>query len=163
MGLGEVYLFRKQYDQATAEAERAIALDPNSAVGYKVLMDIMDCSGKPAEAVGLAEKAMRLDPRNRDFYLHFEGWSYTQMGRYQEAIPIFKRHLARYPNNWAAHSFLVVDYTELGREDEARAEAAEVLRISPHYSLDRWMRISPQKDQAYLKRVIADLRKAGLK
>jgi len=163
MGLGEVYLFKKQYDQATTEAERAIALDPNSAVGYKALADIMDCSGKPAEAVGLAEKAMRLDPRNRDFYLHFEGWSYTQMGRYQEAIPILKRHLARYPNNWSAHSILVVDYTELGREDEARAEAAEILRISPHYSLDRWMRISPQKDQAYLKRVIADLRKAGLK
>ncbi len=162
MGLGEVYLFRKQYDPATAEAERAIALDPNSAVGYKALMDIMECSGKPAEAVGLAEKAMRLDPRNRDFYLHFEGLSYTQMGRYQEAIPILKRHLARYPNNWAAHSILVVDYTELGREDEARAEAAEVLRISPHFSLERWMQISPQKDQ-YLKRVIADLRKAGLK
>src|SRR6266478_6190326 len=162
MGLGEVYLFRKQYDPATAEAERAIALDPNSAVGYKALMDIMECSGKPAEAVGLAEKAMRLDPRNRDFYLHFEGLSYTQMGRYQEAIPILKRHLARYPNNWAAHSILVVDYTELGREDEARAEAAEVLRIGPHFSLERWMQISPQKDQ-YLKRVIADLRKAGLK
>ena len=33
MILGETYVFKKQYDQATAEAERAIALDPNSAVG----------------------------------------------------------------------------------------------------------------------------------
>ena len=123
----------------------------------------MDFSGKPAEAIGLAEKAMRLDPRNRDYYLFYEGWSYTQMGRYQEAIPILKRHLARYPNNWGAHYELVVDYTELGREDEARAEAAEVLRISPNFSVDRWMQISPQKDQAWQKRCIADLRKAGLK
>ena len=161
--MGQIYLFKKQYNQATAEAERATALDPNSALGYSALANIMDLSGKPAEAVGLAEKAMRLDPRNRDLYLFFEGESYTQMGRYEEAIPILKRHLASYPNSWGAHGMLVVDYTELGREDEARAEAAEVLRISPHFSLDRWMQISPQKDQAFLKRVIADLRKAGLK
>ncbi len=157
------HVFKKQYDQATAEAERAIALDPNSAVGYWGLAEIFDFSGKPAEAVGLAEKAMRLDPRNRDFYLFHEGWAYTQMGRYAEAIPVLKRHLARYPNYVGDHLLLVVDYTELGREDEARAEAAEVLRISPDYSVDRWMQHSPQKDQAFLKRLIADLRKAGLK
>jgi adenylate cyclase len=163
IALGETYLFKKQYDEAIAEAERAIALDPNSSLGYMVLADIMDSSGKPAEAVGLAEKAMRLDPRNRERYLFDEGWSYTQMGRYAEAIPILKRFLARYPNFWAAHAVLVVDYTELGREDEARAEAAQVLRISPRFSLDRWMQISPQKDQAVLKRNLADWRKAGLK
>src|SRR6266851_3226569 len=109
MALGETYLFKKRYDQATAEAERAIALDPNSAVGYRALADIMDFSGKPAEAVGMDEKAMRLDPRNRDFYLYFEGWSYTQMGRYQEAIPTLKRHLASYPNSFAPQVQLIVD------------------------------------------------------
>src|SRR5216683_3063979 len=163
MILGETYVFKKQYDQATAEAERAIALDPNSAVGYVALVEIMEYSGKPTEAIGWAEKAMRLDPRHRNLYLLFKGVSYTQMGRYEEAIPIVKRSLASYPNIWAAHAILVVDYTELGREDEARAEAAEVLRISPQFSLDRWMQISPQKDQTVLKRNIADWRKAGLK
>jgi len=162
MVLGETYVFKMQYDQATAEAERAIALDPNSAVGYRALAEIMYFSGKPAEAIGLAEKAMRLDPRNRDLYLFFEGESYTQMGRYEEAIPILKRHLARYPNNVGARSTLVVDYTELGREDEARAEAAEVMRISPLFSLDAWVQI-PFKDPAWRKRYYADLRKAGVK
>jgi len=123
----------------------------------------MDFSGKSAEAVSLAEKAMRLDPRNPERYLFEEGWSYTQMGRYAEAISILKRTLTRYPNNWAAHMLLIVDYIELGREQEARAEAAEVLWISPDYSVDRWMQHSPQKDQAFLKRLIADMRKAGLK
>ncbi len=163
MALGETYLYKRQYDQATAEAERAIALDPNSAVGYRALADIMDFSGKSAEAVGLVEKAMRLDPRNRDLYLFLEGKSYNQMGRYEEAIPILKRHLARYPNSLGAHYNLVVDYTELGREDEARAEAAELLRINPQFSLDAWMQMIPYKDPAWRKRYYADLRKAGLK
>ncbi len=118
--MGETYLFKKQYDQATAEAERAIALDPNSAFGYTALADILDSSEKPAEVVGLAEKALRLDPRNLERHLFNEAWSYSQMGRYEDAIPILKRHLARYPNNWAAHGLLVVDYTGLGREEEAR-------------------------------------------
>jgi adenylate cyclase len=161
--LAGTYLWKKQYDEATAEAQRAVALDPNSAAGYVVLADIMDLSGKPAEAVGLAEKAMRLDPQNREGYLFEEGWSYTQMGRYKEAIPILRRHLARYPDNLAAHSVLVVDYTELGREDEARAEAAEVLRINPHFSLERWKQTSPQQDLTVRNRSYADLRKAGLK
>jgi hypothetical protein len=58
---------------------------------------------------------------------------------------------------------LVVDYTELGREDEARAEAAEVLRISPDFSMDDMKRANPQKDQTVANRAQADLRKAGLK
>jgi adenylate cyclase len=161
--MGLIYVFKKQYDQATAQAERAIALDPNSAVGDRGLAETLDFSGKPAEAVGLVEKAMRLDPRNRDFYLFLEGKSYNQMGRYEEAIPILKRHLARYPNTLGAHANLVVDYTELGREDEARAEAADVLRISPQFSLDAWMQMIPYKDPAWRKRYYADLRKAGLK
>src|SRR5260370_40283135 len=110
MVMGLMYMLKRQYDQATAEAERAIALDPNSVVGYRALAEIMDFSGKPAEAVGLAEKAMRLDPRNRDLYLFFQGKSYNQMGRYQEASPMLKRHLARYPNNGRAHSHLVFEY-----------------------------------------------------
>jgi len=163
MVLGEVYLCKKQYDQATAEAERAIALDPNSAFGYRALAEIMGNSGKPAEAIGLAEKAMRLDPRNGEGYLFYEGWFYTQMGRYEEAIPILKRNLARYPNNLAAHGNLIVDYTELGREDEARAEAAEVLRISPQFSLEVMLQRVPQKDETWRNRYITDARKAGLK
>src|SRR5260370_18458677 len=135
MVMGLMYMLKRQYDQATAEAERAIALDPNSVVGYRALAELLDFSGKPGEAVGLAEKAMRLDPRNRDLYLFLEGKSYNQMGRYEEAIPILKRHLARYHNTLGAHASLVVDYTELGREDEARAEAAELLPINPQFSL----------------------------
>ncbi len=87
---------------------------------YTALADILDSSEKPAEVVGLAEKALRLDPRNLERHLFNEAWSYSQMGRYEDAIPILKRHLARYPNNWAAHGLLVVDYTGLGREEEAR-------------------------------------------
>ncbi len=161
--LSYVYLYRRQYNQATTEAERTIALDPNSGQGYEALANIMGDSGRPAEAIDFVEKAMRLDPKARDFYLFYEGWIYTQMGKYAEAIPVLKRHLARYPNNLGAHANLIVDYTELGREKEAREQAAEVLRISPQFSLELFMQRVAQKDQAFRNRFSSDLRKTGLK
>ena len=52
---------------------------------------------------------------------------------------------------------------ELGRNDDARAEATEILRLSPHYSLATFQQAYPLKDSAMLERWLADLRKAGLK
>jgi adenylate cyclase len=161
--LGYTYLFKKQYDQAITEVQRAIALDPNSGVGYMALTLIMGESGKPEEAIAAVEKAIRLDPRGRDFYLFFEGWAYTQIRRYAEEIPMFKQHLARYPNDLSTHAVLIVDYTELGQEQQAREEAAEVLRISPKFSLDLLMQRAPQTYQAFRKLFYSDLARAGLK
>ena len=58
---------------------------------------------------------------------------------------------------------LVVSYSELGREAEARAEAAELRRINPDYSLERDRQRSPIKDPAVAERFNAALHKAGLK
>ena len=54
-------------------------------------------------------------------------------------------------------------YSELGREGEARSEAAEVLRLSPNFSLEGWRQRQPFRDSAVLERDLAALRKAGLK
>jgi adenylate cyclase len=125
--LAGIYVHNGQYDQAVTEAERSIALNPNSPIGYVWLAEVMNNTARPAEALVAAEKAMRLDPRNRDNYLAEQGWAYTHLGRYQEAIPALKRDMALTNNLWD-HVFLVRDYTELGQEDAARADAAEVER-----------------------------------
>jgi adenylate cyclase len=162
MALGAIYLWKRQFDHATAEGERAIALNPNYATAYLWMGVILNYTGKPAEAIGLAEKAMRLDPWNRDLYIVIVGSAYTMMGRYAEAIPPLKRHLDRH-NNLGAHVYLAMDYIELGREEEARAEAAEILRINPNFSLELFRQRVPAKDQKWLKLRLADLRNAGLK
>lgn len=163
MILGNVYVWKKQYDQAIAEAERAIALDSNFAEAYRWLGNILKFAGRPEEALGLIEKAMRLNPHYPANYLFFLGEAYLSTGRYEEAIAAFKRALTRNPDLLPAHQGLAFIYSELGREEEARAEAAEVLKISPNFSLERWRQQSPYKDQAVSERMLAALRKAGLK
>ena len=49
------------------------------------------------------------------------------MGRYGDALAAFKRHVATHPGFFIDHLGLAVDYMELGRDDAAREEAAEVL------------------------------------
>jgi hypothetical protein len=57
---------------------------------------------------------------------------------------------------------LVISYIRLGREEEARAAAAEILRINPKWSLERYAKITPFT-QSLAGQMIEDLRKAGLK
>lgn len=159
--LGQVDLVYWQYDQAIADGERSIALEPNSAHRYWYLANTLIFSGKPVEAIDLAKKAMRLDPRHEDMYLSEYGFAYSVMGRYGEAISALKESLAAYPNNIGSRLILVFAYTEVGRNDDARAEAAEVLRLSPQFSSTQ--RGGPRiKDKALRDRYIAAWNKAGL-
>ncbi len=51
----------------------------------------------------------------------------------------------------------------MGQEKDARAEAAEVLRVRPKFSLDSLPKMLPYKDQSETDKVAKALRKAGLK
>jgi tetratricopeptide (TPR) repeat protein len=160
--LGLVYLWQKQYEQALAEMERAIALDPNSADSYAGLAEVLSRVGRPEEAVGMAEQALRRRPSGADTPSNSVGAAYDLAGRPEEAITPLKHYLSHYPI-LGAHLTLAAVYSELGKETEARAEAAEVLRINPKFSLEVHRQRVPIKDPAMLERHIAALRKAGLK
>ena len=85
------------------------------------------------------------------------------MGRFKEARSIFEEVFATEPNNPAGYMLKSIADVEMGRNDDARAEVAEVLRLSPHYSLATWRQVYQYKDPAVKERWLADLRKAGLK
>jgi len=160
--LSWVYLLKKQLEQAIAETERAIALDPNYALGYADLAMFLNLAGQPEEAIGLAEKAMRLDPHYPAFFVSYLGQSYYLLRRYEEAIAAQKRALTLSPDFLYAHAFLAASYSESGRAEEAWAEAAEVLRVSPNFSLEVLWQMLPSRDPE-TDRILAALRKAGMK
>ena len=78
------------------------------------------------------------------------------------AMAAFKRIVLQCPDCLGSRSYLASIYSELGREEEARAEAAEILRVAPNFSLEVWRQRAPYKDPAVLERDLAALRKAGL-
>ncbi|MFQ6672442.1 MAG: tetratricopeptide repeat protein [Candidatus Tectimicrobiota bacterium] len=161
--LGYVYLWKRQHEQAITEAERVIALAPNDADGYATLGEILSWSGRPEEAIGLVKKAMRLNPRYPFIYLWTLGHAYYLTEQYAEAIPALKRLLTRNPNFMPAHAYLAGMYGELGRNEEAQGELAEVRRLSPRVSLESVRRSLPYKGEAVLERSLDGFRKAGLR
>jgi len=157
-----VYLGQKQYDRALAAAERAVALDPNDAESYVGLADILSFAGRPEETLGLLEQAMRLSPRYPSFYLLVAARVSYLRGQYEEALTTLKKVLPRNPDHLLAHLHLAAVYSKLGWEVEARAAAAEVLRINPQFSLKIHQQRASFKDPVLWERHIATLRKAGL-
>ena len=161
--MGLVYAHKEQYERAIAEGERAITLAPNDAEGYANLSLILNLAGRPEETIGLVEKAVRLNPHYPVHYLVNLGWAYTLTRQYGEAITVLKRTITRNPNFLAAYLFLAVAYSESGREEESRAAAAEILRISPNFTLEGYQQRLHYKDPVVLERFVTALRKAGLK
>jgi adenylate cyclase len=153
-----VDFLQRRYDPAVADGERAVAINPNCAGCYEALSTALSGSDKPEEALAAAEKAVRLDPATRDFYGYFVAVPLVMMGRYHEAVPLLQRTLAVFPNQVWARAVLVVAYSELGRADDARREAAEVKRISPQFAMGEI-----NKEASVNERWESDLRKAGLK
>jgi len=161
--LGKVYLWKKQYDQAVSELEKTVALDPNDADGLAGLGEILYFAGRPEKAIGLIKRAIRLNPMPPVWYFHGLGHAYYLAGQYDEAIAALKRTLIRNPNFWPAHVYLAASYIELGRDEEARAEAEKILRINPRFSLEGKGKKLPYKDRSVIERLGKSLRKAGLK
>jgi adenylate cyclase len=161
--LGMVYLLKKQYEQAIVEGERAIALNPNDGDAHGYLGLTLASAGQPEEAVRMVEKGMRLNPRFPASLLSTLGWAYRLTGRSEEARDAVKRALNLNPNYLPAHLYLAVLYSESGLEEGARGEGAEVLRLSPNFSLEVLRQRSFSKDPAEVERIVAALRKAGLK
>jgi adenylate cyclase len=82
------------------------------------------------------------------------------MGEYEEAIETYKKALHR--KHMSAHIHLTASYSLSGRDGEARAEAAEVLRINLKFSLEHLAKTIPFKDQPDIERFIDALREAWL-
>jgi len=85
------------------------------------------------------------------------------MGDYEKAVQTFKRLIQDQPDHLPGNINLAATYAQMGRMEDARAHAAEVLRINPKFSLERWAKTIRYKNPADGERTIDALRKAGLK
>jgi tetratricopeptide (TPR) repeat protein len=89
------------------------------------------------------------------YHLAAAGSACAVAGHYEEAQAPLQRHLSRYPNILPSHLMLAAVYSEVGQAAEARAEAAEVLRLNPQFSLEVHKQRMPIKDPAVLERHLA--------
>jgi adenylate cyclase len=161
--LGFLYSMKRQHDKAIAQGEKAIALNPNSAESHYGLGKILTFAGRWAESIPEYKKAIRLNPIPPNMYLWSLGLAYGWMGEYDEGIAWFEKAIRQEPNSLLAHLHMAVVYSYSGRDEEARVEAAEVLRIYPKFSLENYAKRCTYKKKADCERLLGAMRNAGLK
>ena len=161
--LGLFCSLKGEHERAITEGERGVALNPSgaSAIGYYGVSLLY--GGRPEEAVPVFQKAIRLNPLGESYGFFYLGHAYRVLGRFEEAVSEYKKALQRAPDNLFTHLGLAATYSMMGRQEEARAEAAEILRISPNFSVDSYARRMIFKDQSVTDKYMDALRKAGLK
>jgi len=160
---GEIFLLRKEHENAIAEFKHAIYLSPSNSDAYLLLGFALLCSDRPAESIEFMKKAIRLNPIPPSFYLSNLGSSYLFAKQYENAIEEYNRSIKINSDNIFAHLGLAAAYSNLGREKEARAAGLEVLKINLEFSLKKLEKTYPLKTQAQKKLYFDGLRKAGLK
>jgi tetratricopeptide (TPR) repeat protein len=156
-------VYRRQYEEAIAESERAIALDPNDAESYWSMGFVLIFAGRSAEAVDSLKTAMRLNPHYPALYMLYLGVAQYCLERYEEAATSEERAMRLDPNTSAW--LLAAAYAQLGREEEAADALAKYIAKRRWHlpSVEATFRYWPFKNESDLDRFAEGLVKAGMR
>jgi tetratricopeptide (TPR) repeat protein len=159
--LAQVHQFRRDFEAANSEADAALALEPNDAITLANLGSMLGYANRPAEAVQVIERAIRLDPYHPPNYLGWLADSYFLLGR-RDCIEAVERGIALDPTFIALRVIAAKCYASLGDEEKAREAGAAVLRNNPHFTLRAFAAYVPFSDERVLQHNVEMLRKAGV-
>src|SRR5215470_17108341 len=120
-------------------------------------------AGEPARAIEILEANMRLDPFQPLIYAtSWLGMANYTLKHYAEAARLWRECTSRFPNVLWPHEWLAAAHAQSGQLEEARAEAAEVLRINPGFTIQGIKRLFVYKSTNDAEHILDGLRKAGL-
>lgn len=142
----------KQYEEARAEYEEVLKLNPDQSMTLNNLAYLLGVElKKPEEALVYAKKAAQLQPNNPDV-LDTYGWNLALLKRYGEAAGTLLRALEADKNNVDVIYHLAELYRDKGDTEESALMYRRALKI-----LD-----TPQKDtRGYLPNIKQALKEMG--
>jgi TolB-like protein/Flp pilus assembly protein TadD len=162
--------YRGQHELAKVHIERALELNPNDYHHICSLGWFLAFSEHPADAVKCSIRALRLNPLTPDNCLFNIGMAEYVAKRYEDALAAFGRM-----KGWGLlrPAWIAACYAQLGRDEQARAAAAEVRALAPtdpsvpdEKDIERWrnywsrlIKFEVPNDR---ERFLEGLRKAGL-
>ena len=152
-----VLVHERDFDDALAAADKAIALAPYDTFMRSRLAMVVAQVGRPELALQWADEVAALDPALGWSYNYARGWANLLLGRFGEAADF----LTQTEFN-DAHLLLAIAYLRLGRLADAQAAVGKMLKINPAITVQAWRLGYSFRDPTILDRYALDLVQLGL-
>jgi tetratricopeptide (TPR) repeat protein len=156
--------YRRKYSEAIAQAERAIALNPNDAKAHRMMAESLIFAGRSTEALDSIKKAISLEP-DYSWYLYTLGLGQFCLEQYEEALI----SLEKFSNEHKGHSagwLIAATYAHMGRQQKAEYALTKHMKSSGYkgHTVSRVLKfyLHAFKDPKDTERFAEGLHKAGL-
>jgi TolB-like protein/tetratricopeptide (TPR) repeat protein len=163
--LGSVYFSTRRLEDAIAEFERALWLNPNFclAQGYYALA--LCYGGRARDAYEAAQHAIRLSPRDPSLAIFYGVAAYARFieREYGEAIALARTAIRQRGDLTGAYRVLTVAAAMVGDIDTASSALEELRRTQPNISVEWIANQLPWKFDADRDHYIEGFRRAGLR
>jgi adenylate cyclase len=139
--LGRILIMNNQNASAVQLFKELVGLYPNSSLAHTSLSFAEAQSGNGEAALGAAEMALRLNPRDplKHVLVQNKGFALLGMESYSAAEAVFLEAISLRPRFPQACRGLVVCYVAMGRLDEAKALMQEMIKDNPTLTISSMM------------------------
>ncbi|MBZ9797611.1 winged helix-turn-helix domain-containing tetratricopeptide repeat protein [Mesorhizobium sp. ES1-4] len=131
-----------EHDRGLADEAFAQALSLSASCAFVFAFGCVPVAygGDAARAIDWCEQAMRLSPLDAMICVPqgIIGFGNFLSGRHEQAIAAGRRAVELNPGFSILHGWLAAPLARLGRIEEARASAARLLALDPHFTIGRW-------------------------
>jgi TolB-like protein/class 3 adenylate cyclase len=165
MGGWGIFVLDLDIASGLSAIERALGLNPNSALAWTFCGWLHSYSNRPALAIEALQRAMRLSPLDPQRWMFYGGLALAHLaaGRHEEAVEWADRALHENPRATAVVEYKAAACGHLGRVDDGRECVRRLRELRP------WSTIASVKEligahtsPKVLAIYIEGLRKAGL-
>jgi adenylate cyclase len=158
--LGRIHIFHQRYEQAKAEMETAIAINPSDANGLAGRGNILMWLGQTDAAIQSLELAQRIDPDLNAMDRFALSLAYYLRERYAASIEQAEVNLRENAGANFSRIVLAAAYAQRQQADEVARVVASIRRLDPTFDAGNFG--SKFLNPADLEHLRDGLRKAGL-
>jgi len=138
-------LLFSNFDVAKAGFREALETDPNNAFGWLVKSMLDAFTDRGQAAVASAERANRLSPLDprADFFHSLTATAYLADQDFSSALKFADLSLEKNPRHPSTQRVRIIALEMLGRHREAREGVASLMKLDPHFTVDRYLQFHP--------------------
>ncbi len=155
-------LFLGNHDQSIAFAKQTLAEAPGMDSPYYSLGWFQMFNETPLEGIENLKRAMRLSPIVTAPRSTILGTAYRNAGQLELAVATLENTVKRFPAFISGRVALTSCYVLMGKEQEAKQEAREILRRDPAYTIAQYTTPNLYRNKDTMEKWAESLRKAGI-